>query len=512
MARLTRARGLVPLCHRGFRWFTAGQVASNVGDGLYAVALPWYVLASHGGALLLGTVLAAYGISRTALLFVGGHASDRWRPWTVMMSTDVVRAVALAALAVTATLGPPRAAILVPLAVVIGAGEGLFLPGSFAIVPALLPSEELQAGNALASGGTQLALLAGPAVGGVLVALAGAAPAFAIDAATFAVSAATLAMVRVAERGIPAAAGAAGQPSGETPPATAETGPGTGAAAPAASEPAGASGAGHRTLWGMLRSERVLQITVLVSVAANLGLGGMSEVALPALAHGPLDSGAGGYGALLAAFGAGALLGTLVAGQVRQARRPFVLGACVFLVEAAFVTVIPYAGATALAAGVLAVDGLANGFGNIVMVTAFQQWAPPRMLGRLMGLLMLASFGTFPVSVAVAALVVHNFGPAVFFVSAGVLLALAILVGLSQRRWRDFAAPAPVGRERAGTERAGTEPAGTEPAGTEPAGTEPVAAEPAATEPGHAGPIDSGPPATSGPSERARSAAPGGRA
>src|SRR5581483_3987169 len=117
VAGLSIARGLGPLRHRGFRWFTAGQFTSNVGDAFYAVALPWYVLDSHGGALLLGTVLAAYGISRTALLFAGGPASDRWRPWTVMMSTDVVRAVALAALAVTATLGPPRAAILVPLAV-----------------------------------------------------------------------------------------------------------------------------------------------------------------------------------------------------------------------------------------------------------------------------------------------------------------------------------------------------------------------------------------------------------
>jgi MFS family permease len=438
---LASARGLVPLRHRGFRWFTAGQFTSNVGDACYAVALPWYVLDSHGGALLLGTVLAAYGISRTALLFAGGHASDRWRPWTVMMSTDVVRAVALAALAVTAGLGPPRAAILVPLAVVIGAGEGLFLPGSFAIVPALLPGEELQAGNALAGGGTQLAMLAGPAVGGVLVALAGPAQAFALDAATFAVSAATLAVVRAAERATPGATPASQPAAGPGPPAK-ESGPPAGEAT--------GRGAVRLTVVGMLRSERVLQISLLVSVAANLGLGGMSEVALPALAHGPLDSGAGGYGALLAAFGVGALLGTLAAGQVRQVRRPFVLGAYVFLVEAVFIAVVPYAGATVLAAAVLVVDGLANGFGNVVMVTAFQQWAPPRMLGRLMGLLMLASFGTFPLSVALAALAVHSFGPALFFVSAAVLLALALLVGLSQPSWRDFAGPAPAGTAPAG--------------------------------------------------------------
>ena len=108
MARLTAPRGLAPLRHRGFRRLAAGQLASNVGDACYAVALPWYVLAEHGGALLLGTVLVAYGVPRTVLLMAGGHASDRWRPWTVMMSTDAMRALGVGALAAAAALGPAR--------------------------------------------------------------------------------------------------------------------------------------------------------------------------------------------------------------------------------------------------------------------------------------------------------------------------------------------------------------------------------------------------------------------
>jgi MFS family permease len=160
-----------------------------VGDACYAVALPWYVLATHGGAVLLGTVLAAYGIPRTALIAFGGYASDRWRPQTVMLLTDVARALVIGVLALTAALGPARAEVLVPLALVIGAGEGLFLPASFSIVPALLAGDDLGPGNALASSGTQLATLIGPAVGGALVAIAGPPFAFALDAATFAVSA-----------------------------------------------------------------------------------------------------------------------------------------------------------------------------------------------------------------------------------------------------------------------------------------------------------------------------------
>jgi predicted MFS family arabinose efflux permease len=300
--------------------------------------------------------------------------------------------------------------------VVLGAGEGLFLPGSFAIVPVLLPDEDLQSGNALASGWTQLATLAGPAIGGVLVALLGPSPAFALDAASFVVSALMLARLRAAQR--PAVSGAAA----------------------AASSPAAGRGPGTPTLRGLLRSERVLQVALLITIAANLGSGGVSEVALPALAHGPLHAGAAGYGGLIAAFGAGALLGTLAAGRARRARRPAIVASFAFFAEAVFEAVVPYLGGTLAAGAALAAFGMLNGFGNVLMITTFQRWAPPAALGRLTGLLMLCSFGVFPVSVALGALVVHDLSPAPFFPLAAAAVAIAIVTGLSQRSWRDFGA------------------------------------------------------------------------
>jgi MFS family permease len=411
-----RARGLAPLRHPRFRLLAAGQLTSNVGDAFYAVALPWYVLATHGGPLLLGTVLAAYGIPRTALLVVGGHLSDRWRPWTIMMVTDAMRAAAVDGPAVTASLGPARAVVLVPIAVVLGAGAGLFMPGSFAIVPALLPGDDLQAGNALLSGGTQLATLAGPALGGALVALAGPAPAFGVDAASFVVSALTLAGLRVARAPRPAEPDAPAEP---------------------VSEPGGP------TVRTLLRTERILQLGLLVTVAANLGSGGLDEVALPSLAHGPLHSGAVGYGWLIAAFGAGALAGTLVAGQASQSRRPFLVGSLAFLGEAVCIAVAPFLGSTPAVAAALLGVGVMNGFGNVLTITAFQRWAPPALLGRLSGLIMLGSLGVFPVSVALAAVFVRHLGPASFFIFAAATLTAAILAGLTQRTWREFGTELP---------------------------------------------------------------------
>jgi MFS family permease len=198
-------------------------------------------------------------------------------------------------------------------------------------------------------------------------------------------------------------------------------------------------------VWPLLRSERVLQISLLVTIAANLGSGGADEVALPALAHGPLRAGAGGYGAHIAAFGAGALIGTIVAGQARRARRPAIAACIAFLAGALFLAVVPYAGGLAIIGATIAVYGVFNGFGNVVMITVFQRWAPAELLGRLTGLLLMASFGVFPISVALGALVVHRFGPVPFFPLAAAVLAAAILAGLSQRCWRNLGATAPAG-------------------------------------------------------------------
>jgi MFS family permease len=422
MPRLRAPRATAPLRHRDYRLLVAGQVTSNVGDACYAVALPWFVLSGHGGTALLGIVLAAYGIPRTALIMAGGWASDRWRPQTVMLAADAVRILAAAALAVMATAGPARAALLVPVAVVLGAGEGVFLPASFSVIPSLLPGDDLQAGNALASGGTQLASLAGPAAGGLLVALGRPSAAFGVDAASFAVSAATLLALRPGRAG----------------PGPAAPVPGSGKAGHGAA----ASGASSPGLRALLRTERVLPVLIGVNIAANLGSAGLDGVALPALAHGPLHASAQGYGAILAGFAAGALLGTLAAGQARQPRRPAVTGSLAFLAQAAAIAVTPFLGSVGWVIAAQAVFGTCNGFGNTYTITAFQRWAPKGSLGRLNGLLLLTSFGVAPVSVLLAAWCGHALGPRSFFLFAAVTLAAAIIGGLSQRSWRDFGAAA----------------------------------------------------------------------
>jgi len=314
---------------------------------------------------------------------------------------------------------------------VLGAGAGLFLPGSFSIVPSLLPGENLQAGNALTSGGTQLAMLIGPAVGGAVVALVGPAAAFAIDAVSFAISALSLARIRGAQRPVSV-------------PGLREEGVDLAGPANSTSSPAVDTGKGSSsrkpTLRRLVAKERALQLILAITVAANLASGGVGEVALPSLAHGPFHTGADGYGALIAALGGGALLGAVIASHARRARRPAIVASVAFLGETVFLAIVPYVGGPIPAAAAIAVFGLLNSFGNLVMITAFQRWAPADVMGQLMGLLLLASFGVFPLSVLLGGVLVHDFGPGPFFPLAAATVAAPIIVGLCQRTWRGFGA------------------------------------------------------------------------
>jgi MFS family permease len=388
---------------------SVGQSTSTVGDYCYAVALPWLILSGHGGTILLGTVLACYGVPRTVLIPLGGVLADRFGPRTVMLAADTCRCVLMCLLAVLAARRTDSLVALAPIATLLGAGEGVFLPASFSIMPTLLPTEQLPTGNALSTALMQVGSLAGPVLGGLLVAPAGPSPAFAVDAATFGLSAAALALMRV-ERERPAS-----------------TGPVV---------PEFSFWERSPSAWQLLRRSSLLRIILAVAVAANVTAGGTFGVAMPALAH--ARYGASGYGTLLASFGAGAVIGTLIGSRMGALRRPAIVACAGFVVEGAALCLLPLSGGVVGAASALVIAGLCNGFGNIVLFTLIQQRAPAQSLGRVMSLLMVAGIGSFPVSVGMAGLLVRHLHATAFFPVAGVALGLAVLAALSRREMREF--------------------------------------------------------------------------
>jgi len=411
-----------PLANRNFRFLAAGQFTSATGDSCYAVALPWLTLTGHGGAVLLGAVLACYGVPRTALIPVGGLLSDLLGARTLMLVADAVRCLLVGVLALVALSHRATLLDLGPVAALTGASEGLFIPPSYALIPSLLPPAELQSGNAIASAAAEGGNLIGPALAGPLVSILGPAWAFAADAASFAVSAATLALIPDREAGgrlerLKRRGGQADQ-----------AGVGAGRAGPA------------ERLWPLVRRERLLQIMLVVVIVANLASDGALEVATPTLAH--HRYGAIGYAAMMACLGAGSVAGNLAGMRGRVALRdsgrvrPAVRSALSFVLEGAAIMALPFLGGLTGAAIAAFVLGLANGFGNLLLITLLQQWAPSPLLGRVMSLIMLAAWGTLPLSAVLAGTLVHDFGPAPYFPAAGSIVIIAVLGALTQREFR----------------------------------------------------------------------------
>jgi MFS family permease len=407
---------LRPFRVRNFSLLFGGQTISTMGDALYAVALPWLILNNGGSAQDLGIVLTAYGIPRVGCVLLGGWLSDRLRPRRLMLIADSVRALLVGMLAALALRGHPSLWELCAVAVLLGAFQGAFLPASMAILPDILKNEDLQAGNALNFASTQGSTLVGSALAGIVVASLASGTAFALDALTFVVSALSLALMRV-----PKAAGRerAESAGGDDPSPTTQ-----GQEAPI-------------TFGRFLRTSRLIQISLVVSVAANFCFGGLMEVALPTLVHGPMNGGANGYGVILAAFGAGALAGGLIAGMLGKLKRKGLVAIVAALVMAISMALIPYGGVFTAAAWML-IAGVSNSITNVILMTVIQVIIPRHLMGRIMGILLFASFGTYPISVALGGVLTNRLGPVILFPFSGLILGLTILFGISQRELREL--------------------------------------------------------------------------
>ena len=283
------------------------MAVSLLGDGIFIVAVAWqaYAISDHPSALAY--VGVATSVPQLVFLLVGGAVSDRLSRRTVLFWADIVRALAVGALAVVVAGRSARLYELCLAGAVIGTATAFASPSFDALVPQLVPGPELVQANAIEQFARPFALqLAGPAVGGVAVALLRPWGAFALDATSFVFSALCVRRMAAID-GYRVATG----PS---------HGVGLGQEA----------GAGHRASLrrevgeGLryVRSQVWLWGTFLSATFTYLLFIGPTQVLLPYIVRNSLHQGASTYGVVLAAGGVGALVGAVFSGYRPHPRRP----------------------------------------------------------------------------------------------------------------------------------------------------------------------------------------------
>ncbi|HWB72142.1 MAG TPA: MFS transporter [Egibacteraceae bacterium] len=391
-------RILAPLRHRDYRLVVAASLVSLFGDGFFLVAIALQVYAVSNVPTAMSVVGAVWSGSALLFLLVGGWASDHLQRRRIMIAADVVRGLAIGSAGVLSLTGRLQLWHLVALGGVFGAGNAFFNPAATSIVPDLLPSAELPRANALLGvARPAMVRLAGPALGGVLVAAAGPGSAFLVDATTFLLSAALLTFV--------------------------------------SSRPVEASpGAGLRTWvadvsegFGFVRARPWCWAWLAGAALSMLAYYGPLEVLVPFVLKNELALGereaARWLGFIFAAGGLGAVGVSVVVGQTDLPRR-FVTA--MYAGEAvAVLAIATYGFMTSPWQGMLAALVVHGGFAfsEITWTTMLQRLVPRRLLGRVSSVDWLTSVALIPVSFALAAPLAQQLSP------RGALVAAALLGG-----------------------------------------------------------------------------------
>jgi MFS family permease len=177
-----------PLRRRDFRNLWVGQMVSTIGAEIAVVAVPFQVYALTHSTALVGLLGLASLVPLLVVPLVGGAFADALDRRSVVLVTETGLALVALLFLANALLPHPRVwALFVLQALSVGV-YSFGRPALASLAPRLVPDEELAAVNSLFSVYTSLAAVAGPAVGGLIIAAAGTAWTFAIDAATYAAS------------------------------------------------------------------------------------------------------------------------------------------------------------------------------------------------------------------------------------------------------------------------------------------------------------------------------------
>jgi MFS family permease len=156
---------------RDFRLLWIGGTISVLGSQFSMIAMPWLVLQLTNDPLALGIVLALEGIPRAIFMLVGGVASDRIPPRTILLACDWMNFGLSGLAAALVFTGGMQVWMLYILSLVVGLLSGFVIPAANSIVPRLVPEGDLQAGNSITMGSSQLAGFIGPSLAGIIIAM-----------------------------------------------------------------------------------------------------------------------------------------------------------------------------------------------------------------------------------------------------------------------------------------------------------------------------------------------------
>ncbi|OLB33963.1 MAG: hypothetical protein AUH01_01615 [Acidobacteria bacterium 13_2_20CM_56_17] len=391
-----------PLRNPNYRLWLIGGTISLLGDQFYLVALPWLVLQQTGSAVVMGAIMMAGAIPRALLMLMGGAVSDRMSARKIMIATAMARTICVTVIAVLVWLRVLRTWELYALAVAFGVADAFAVPAQTAYMPSLLKREQLVAARSVSQSTAQMTTIVGPVPAGFMIKTLGVAWAFFADAISF------LFIIGALWK-LP------DPPKSQT----------------------ARKAMLHSIVEGIayVGKDVPLRSLMLLVTILNFCIAGPVSIGLAYLSKTRFGSPAE-YGIAISAVAAGSLLGALLAGVWKIRQR----GMMILLVSLALgvcLGSIGLLGKVWSIASVLLVMGAAAGIVNIHIGAWVMQRIDVAVRGRVASVLMLASYGITPISLAVAGFLVA-WSLKLMFLLAGGLMVLAAAGAAFQKQVRQI--------------------------------------------------------------------------
>ena len=403
-------KALRPFVHREYRVLISALAISIFGSGMWAVAMVYQVIHLGGGPLELSLVAAAGSVGLVAFVLAGGIAADRIPQRRLIIAVEGANLAVIAAISGLAIAGWLQLWHVAAGAFVLGVGAAFFFPAYSAILPRILPAEDLLAANGMeGSMRPVLQQAAGPAVAGVVVAALS--PSHAVTAVAVCHLAAFVVLNFLGQHALAA-------------PVNGAEGSGV---------PDGKSSFFQDLREGVSYTLRTpwLLWTLIWACISVLFLIGPIEVLLPFVVEDQLGGDSKMFGFLLAIMGVGGAIASLATASFRLPRRYLTLMMVTWGAGALPLAAIGFIDNFWGVAIVLFVFGATGGLGMVIWGTLLQRRVPPHLLGRISSLDFFVSLALMPVSMALAGPAAEVVPIWVIFLVAGVVCPAMSVVALT---------------------------------------------------------------------------------
>ena len=445
---MSTPRALKPLRNPAYRWLAAALVASMIGAGIWMVALVWQIVAIGGGAAELSLVAGASAVGMLLTTLLGGALADRIPQRRILLVVEVVRSASVGIVALLSLTGALAAWQLAAVALVGGVMAGLYYPAYSALLPSVLPEDQLLAANGFEGMARPILMQAGgPALASALIAISSPGAALAVAALTGVVAA--VCILKVPETPV----------RGER----AEAGDGT------ARHPAIALLVDVRDGFSyMVRTPWLFGTLVFASLLILLIMGPF-EVLVPFVIKDIAGGGPEDHALILAAFGIGGAVGSMAVASLRLPKRYLTVMNLLWAFGCLPLAVFGLTDQIWVMAIAAFLVGAAFNGGVVIWGTLLQRRVPPAMLGRVSSLDFFVSLAFMPVSMAFAGPAGESLGlPIVFLIAGAAPLVIGVVAIIAARmRSDEIANPLDASEESADVAPVGDDASSREPDATD---------------------------------------------